>query len=272
MSSNKVPLSVRIRNSLLIKPSASLHRSLMSLTRGKIPALEHKYGHIQTGSTCWFNSIINPFLESKYGRKLLLKKLRAYYDSLTVPHKLAFMNTKILGTTKRFRFFKFVYAYWTRQIHSRQTGRNRNLVLNMNKNNGYYKMCMGAWPMREIHKILKTIGITDNEVYVDHMSGESVMNIMNSNDQVLDSCILHMSGGRWSHAICGVITPEGKYMLIDSNGGNFECDWRRMITLFPCLRKRYPQIKDVSYDSVIYVRTANLPRMFSTNLLKANSA
>jgi hypothetical protein len=256
--SRVVPLGIRLHNSLILKPSSALHR-MMPIT------VEHKYGHIQTGGTCWFNSIINPFLESKYGRKLLLKKLREYYFSLIVLKKIEFMNPKVIGKTKKFKFFKFVYTYWTNKRLSKQSGRNRNLV--MNRNNGYYKMCMGSHPMREIDNILKTIGITNNDVHIEHYDREAVETTRNSGNKVLDSCILHMTYMNGSaHAICGIITPDGKYMLIDSNGGNFECDWRQMISLFPCLKKHYPTIKDVFYDSVIYVKTLGLPRNFSTNI------
>jgi hypothetical protein len=76
-------------------------------------------GAIQTRGTCWFFSIINGFLLSDAGQKILFRSMEKFYKSLTDQEKAYFDDSieapcPLRGDiikTKRIYFYKFLDQY-----------------------------------------------------------------------------------------------------------------------------------------------------------------
>jgi len=131
-------------------------------------------GALQTRGTCWFFSIINGFLLSEAGQKILFEHLEKFYKGLTDSEKAQFDNgvpapcVKSLITAKRMYFYKFLDEYLCFRSGPRsislKAGRSANilggasLAGTLAKQNAGGK---GAFPQEELPKILKHLGITD---------------------------------------------------------------------------------------------------------------
>ena len=74
-------------------------------------------GALQTRGTCWFFSIINGFLLSDAGQKILFDHLEKFYKGLSPAEKAQFDDgvpapcVKSLMTAKRMYFYKFLDQY-----------------------------------------------------------------------------------------------------------------------------------------------------------------
>jgi len=75
-------------------------------------------GAAQTHGTCWFYSMINGFLLSDDGKKILYAKMLEFYKSLTQNEKKYFMDKidapcpiKNVSKTKPIYFYKFLDQY-----------------------------------------------------------------------------------------------------------------------------------------------------------------
>jgi hypothetical protein len=133
-------------------------------------------GAIQTRGTCWFFSIINGFLLSDAGQKILFASLEKFYKGLDVSEKLYFddgidapcpLRADIIKT-KRIYFYKFLDQYLCYRSGPRSVsakmGRSGQ-ILGVASLAGTLAKAhhggQGAHPAEELPKILKHLGLTD---------------------------------------------------------------------------------------------------------------
>lgn len=129
-------------------------------------------GAIQTRGTCWFFSILNGFILSEAGQKILYVRLKDYYKKLK-PDQRAYFDDKFnapcpmkdLTKTKEIYFWKFIdqylcYMSGPRSI-SLKAGKSANILEHMNLQGTVAKQGgggKGAHPQQEIEKILEHVG------------------------------------------------------------------------------------------------------------------
>ena len=133
-------------------------------------------GALQTRGTCWFYSIINGFLMSSDGQKILFASLEKFYKGLT-PEEKAYFDDGIeapcplradIIKTKRIYFYKFLdqflcYRSGPRSI-SLKAGKSVNILGGVSLTGSFAKAHMGsqgAFPGEELPKVLKHLGLTD---------------------------------------------------------------------------------------------------------------
>jgi hypothetical protein len=136
-------------------------------------------GAIQTRGTCWFFSIINGFLLSDAGQKILFRSMEKFYKGLTDQEKAYFDDSidapcPLRGDiikTKRIYFYKFLDQYLCFKTGPRSVslkmGKSANVLGGASLAGSLAKAhggSQGAYPGEEIHKILKHLGITDYTV------------------------------------------------------------------------------------------------------------
>ena len=133
-------------------------------------------GALQTRGTCWFFSIINGFLMSDAGQKILFNSLEKFYKGLSQEEKAYFddgidapcpLRGDIIKT-KRIYFYKFLDQYLCFRSGPRSVsakmGRSAkilggaSLAGTIAKQHGGGK---GAYVGEELPKILKHLGLTD---------------------------------------------------------------------------------------------------------------
>ncbi|BAT22229.1 hypothetical protein AR679_gp203 [Yellowstone lake phycodnavirus 1] len=129
-------------------------------------------GAIQTRGTCWFYSILNGFILSQDGQKILYVKLKEYYKKLKPVEKAYFDDTinapcplKDITKTKEIYFWKFVDQYLCFMSGPREmslkAGKSANLLGGMSLQGSVAKVAQGgkgAFPQMEIEKILNHVG------------------------------------------------------------------------------------------------------------------
>ena len=129
-------------------------------------------GAIQTRGTCWFYSILNGFILSQDGQKILYVKLKEYYKKLKPAEKAYFDDTinapcplKDITKTKEIYFWKFVDQYLCFMSGPREmslkAGKSANLLGGMSLQGTAAKEAQGgkgAFPQAEIEKILDHVG------------------------------------------------------------------------------------------------------------------
>jgi hypothetical protein len=131
-------------------------------------------GAIQTRGTCWFYSILNGFILSEDGQKILYNKLREFYKKLKPAEKAYFDDEfnapcpmKNLTKTKEIYFWKFIDQYLCfmsgPRAASLKAGKSASILGGMSlagtlakKNQGG----QGAFPQAEIAKILDHVGFS----------------------------------------------------------------------------------------------------------------
>lgn len=129
-------------------------------------------GAVQTRGTCWFYSILNGFILSEAGQKILYLKLKQFYSKLK-PDEKAYFNDGIdapcpmkdLTKTKQIYFWKFVDQYLCflsgPRALSRRAGKSAELLAGMSLAGTIAKAgqgAKGAFPQMEIEKILDHVG------------------------------------------------------------------------------------------------------------------
>jgi hypothetical protein len=133
-------------------------------------------GALQTRGTCWFFSIINGFLLSDAGQKILFDHLEKFYKSLDASEK-AYFDDKFAAPcplradiikTKKIYFYKFLDQYLCYKSGPRsvsvKAGKSANILRNVSLAGTFAKNHaggQGGYPGQEIIKILKHLGITD---------------------------------------------------------------------------------------------------------------
>ena len=131
-------------------------------------------GALQTRGTCWFFSIINGFLLSEAGQKILFDHLEKFYKSLSPQEKAQFDDgipapcVKSLIKAKRIYFYKFLDQYLCFRSGPRsisvKAGKSANILGAASLAGTVAKAhagSQGAFPQEELPKVLKHLGITD---------------------------------------------------------------------------------------------------------------
>jgi hypothetical protein len=132
-------------------------------------------GALQSRGTCWFFSIINGFLLSDAGQKILFDHLEHFYKGLDSSEKAYFddpMNAPCplkadIIKTKRIYFYKFLDQYLCFRSGPRSVsakmGKSANILGGASLAGTLAKQNaggQGAFPQEELPKILKHLGIT----------------------------------------------------------------------------------------------------------------
>ena len=128
-------------------------------------------GAIQTRGTCWFYSILNGFILSEDGQKILYAKLKNFYKKLKPAEKSYFDDQfnapcpmKNLSKTKEIYFWKFIDQYLCFMSGPRsaslKAGKSATLLGGMSLQGTVAKHMggKGAFPQAEIGKILDHVG------------------------------------------------------------------------------------------------------------------
>ena len=131
-------------------------------------------GALQTRGTCWFFSIINGFLLSDAGQKILFDHLEKFYKGLSPQEKAQFDDgvpapcVKSLMTAKRMYFYKFLDQYLCFRSGPRsaslRAGKSANILGGASLDGTIARAHaggQGGFPQDELPKILKHLGITD---------------------------------------------------------------------------------------------------------------
>lgn len=129
-------------------------------------------GAIQTKGTCWFYSILNGFILSEDGQKILYAKMQEFYKKLGAKEKAFFDDganapcpLKNVAKTRQIYFWKFIDQYLCFMSGPRATslkaGRSANLLQAMSLVGTAAREqggLMGAYPQKEIVNILEHVG------------------------------------------------------------------------------------------------------------------
>ena len=136
----------------------------------------NQVGAMQTRGTCWFFSIINGFLLSDAGQKILFASLEKFYKGLDFSEKLYFddgldapcpLRADIIKT-KRIYFYKFLDQYLCYRSGPRSVsakmGRSAKILGGASLAGTFAKAHgggQGAYPGEELPKVLRHLGLTD---------------------------------------------------------------------------------------------------------------
>jgi hypothetical protein len=131
-------------------------------------------GAIQTTGTCWFFSILNGFILSEDGQKILYARLKEFYNKLSADEKVYFddkLNAvcpmKNFKKTNEIYFWKFVDQYLCfvsgPRTESLKMGRSAKVLAGMHLQGTAARANIGtkgAHPQQEIANILEHVGFT----------------------------------------------------------------------------------------------------------------
>jgi hypothetical protein len=139
-------------------------------------------GAIQTRGTCWFFSILNGFILSEDGQKILYNRLTNFYKKLK-PAEKAYFDDKFnapcpmgsnLTKTKEIYFWKFIDQYLCfmsgPRVASLKAGKSASILNEMSLQGTFAKKNQGgkgAHPQVEIDKILDHVGFA-KDYYVKY--------------------------------------------------------------------------------------------------------
>jgi hypothetical protein len=137
-------------------------------------------GAIQTRGTCWFYSILNGFILSEDGQKILYNRLKNFYKKLTLNERAYFDDEfnapcpmKNLVKTKEIYFWKFIDQYLCFMSGPRavslKAGKSASILGGMSLQGTVAKNLggKGAFPQAEIEKILDHVGFK-GEYYIKY--------------------------------------------------------------------------------------------------------
>ncbi len=129
-------------------------------------------GAIQTRGTCWFYSILNGFILSEDGQKIMYNRLKNFYKKLAPSEKAYFDDSinapcpmKDLTKTKEIYFWKFIDQYLCFMSGPRaislKAGKSAAILGGMSLQGSVARQNQGgkgAYPQLEIGKILDHVG------------------------------------------------------------------------------------------------------------------
>jgi hypothetical protein len=141
-------------------------------------------GAIQTRGTCWFYSILNGFILSEDGQKILYNKFKEFYKKLKPAEKAYFddgLNApcpmKDLSKTKEIYFWKFIDQYLCFMSGPREAslkaGKSAEILGGLSLQGTVAKEAKGAkgaFPQAEIGKILDHLGFA-KDYYFKYSEG-----------------------------------------------------------------------------------------------------
>lgn len=218
-------------------------------------------GIIQTRGTCWFYTILNGFLLSEDGQKIMYANLQEYYEKLTPTEKAYFDDRldapcpmKDLTKTKKIYFWKFIDQYMCLlsgpRAVSLQIAKSANILGNMNLQGTAAKVAKGgtgAHPQQEIEKVLDHLGFKGKYysgkvnrrrkpqfiiskagprtympiVYRTVAPGYSLM----CAGLVIGNSLASSSEQHKFHSIVGYIVDEKGYIFDSNQRKVFRCNW-----------------------------------------------
>jgi hypothetical protein len=138
-------------------------------------------GAIQTRGTCWFFSILNGFIMSENGQKILYEKLQEFYRILK-PEEKAYFDDKFnapcplkkIVKTKKIYFWKFIDQYLCfmsgPRVASLKAGKSAALLGSISLQGTFARQnqgARGAHPQVEIDNILDHVGFA-RDYYVKY--------------------------------------------------------------------------------------------------------
>lgn len=230
---------------------------------------------LQQGATCWFNSIMNGFVTSKYGQVIMYRALSKYIEE-NIQTKRAFeefMNSELPHQDGRMysklNFYKWFYHWLVIGLPLSRNSRTimRNIVptkrlntVNTHKN-----------PSQGLSEILERMNITDFAAFDIHRGTilrshpdpsfivYAAINIEKSDplgrfkthlpatitqdgrvyrcDHMSIGVFFPMGAAHSSHAITGIrCLTDGSPMIIDSNSSEmYPCDWSSISNVANCI-------------------------------------
>jgi hypothetical protein len=229
---------------------------------------------------------------SKYGRRLLLSKIKTFYSKLSDEEKKNFMNPRLCFRKEVFSFYKFVYFFWLNKYKKRKTGHSAALLENVGLTPNVSR---GANVIVAREKILKACGIDFTNILYDKPKKTPIKNstqivfvrdsrvykylpldtnipmiLPENSDFALDHAIIVLEGYRitngvrrgLSHALSCVRLPNDDFKIIDPTGLKLTCDWRNPKNFAKIFKADWPfhsygstfGYDDWGYNSITYVR------------------
>jgi hypothetical protein len=218
-------------------------------------------GILQSRGTCWFYTILNGFLLSEDGQKILYANLQDYYAKLKPAEKAYFDDgfdapcpLKNLTKTKKIYFWKFIDQYMCTlsgpRAVSLKIAKSANILRNMNLQGTLAKTtkgATGAHPQEEIVKVLDHLGFKGkynfgrinrrrNIQFVIRRAGErTYMPILfRSIDPnyslmcaglIIGNTLASSSEQHRFHAMAGYIVDNKGYIFDSNQRKVFRCDW-----------------------------------------------
>jgi hypothetical protein len=205
-----------------------------------------------------------------------------FYNGLSIRKKIEFTTGPSAKCTRdpslrKFFFYRFAYDFW---FHMFQRAKGLNHELYQNITNIPITKDYGAWANEERERILHGLGIqfsldpTKTDVFIKRNSINPkalLMSVSKAQKEYgefkLDNTLISIyekSIQSVGHAIAGIVTPEGEYMIVDSNNKSFKHDWANDLR---GVLKYYPGYYFIYYTSIMYIKPKNLPE-FNKNVFR----
>ena len=171
------------------------------------------------------------------GKKILFNKMNEFYSSLNSTNKQYFNSVlnapcpRSNTTINKIYFWKFI-----KQFLCGSTNRPRNKSPLLLRNIPNVSRNRGANPTAQVSRILKHIGFTDQDFYVNYsfdnrrrtpfviLTSSEFRNISNS-EYILICANINMYAGNYTHAVTGYIKNGKGYLFDSATDKNVECDW-----------------------------------------------
>ena len=217
-------------------------------------------GIIQTRGTCWFYSILNGFLLSEDGQKIMYANLKEYYAKLSLAEKAYFDDgldapcpLKNLTKTKKIYFWKFIDQYMCLlsgpRAVSLKGAKSANILGNINLQGTVArgeKGGKGGRPQQEIEKILDHLGFKGKYIKRMNRVRKPQFVIINAGERTYMPYIYHTTTPGYSlmcasllignsnaanseqhrfHAIAGYVADKKGYIFDSNQRKVFRCDW-----------------------------------------------
>ena len=221
-------------------------------------------GAMQTRDTCWFYSILNGFILSDEGKKILYVRLKEFYKKLTLNERAYFDDKfnapcpmKNLVKTKEIYFWKFIDQYLCflsgPRAVSLKAGKSASVLRNVSLQGSLAKQAQGAkgaFPQDEISKILDHVGFkgayyikyADSPqefhttrkpqfVVVSQSSASKTYmpkipaGLMDDPNYELMCATLIVSNKIFAHAVAGFVCNRKGYIYDANQRKVFKCDW-----------------------------------------------
>lgn len=220
-------------------------------------------GALQTGGTCWFYSVINGFMLSENGVKILYAKLKEYYESLNQTGKNYFnqdMNAPCpanIARTNPLYFWKFIDQFLCFRSGPRsvllRSQKSGQILSGLNLANRKSINEYGAVPHEQIDKILNHLGFRGEYEHVSRatkrfnaprnvkfivvskksrtapgMSQIPPSLLADPNYSIMYAVIMiedYSNNNKPGHAITGFICNKTQYLFNSDDGKFMKCNW-----------------------------------------------
>jgi len=225
-------------------------------------------GARQSTKTCWLYSILNGFLLSEAGQKILYSNMIKFYKKLT-PEQKSYFDDRIdapcpikgnILLTKKIYFWKFLDQYLCFQSGPRsgslKSGKSPNVILtNTSK-----------VPYKELPKILDHLDIDQKSMLIMYGTGNGLPYVLESPSGYSLMCssislksLTHGAG----HAITGYVCNDKGFIFDSNRTRSHRCDWWNKQKLEICVEKyispHYNSLRagfQVYYGFVIYSKNS----------------